>query len=459
MIDIIPPATSFTKRDVEEMSEGTMEEINREEEVIEKPKEEIEQDLEEKIGEGTEEATEETIEEGLEEEDFFSSNLFTPKPKKKKKFILIGISCLALVGIIFCFTLSKAKIIIEAKTEAIQFQIDLNIDKNIAFIDLENNKIPGQIFQVEKEGEKEFPATQEKELEEKAKGTITVYNQFSSAPQTLVRTTRFASKNGKIFKTVKTVVIPGAKIEAGKIIPSSIDIQVEAIQPGDKYNINPTSFTIPGFKGTSKYSDFYGESSQPMAGGIVGKVMVVSEEDIQGAKEILAIELKEKAKKELEKRTPSDLKILKDAISEEIIESSSNIEANHPAEKFTLKVKVVAKVLAFYEKDAVSLINDNFREKIEENKSLLPETIEIEYAITNSDLEKGIMKLDCKVKENLAWKVNVEGIKKDLKGKSEINVRQYLSSRPEIKSARVIFWPFWVKKIPSDKEKIEIEVL
>jgi len=447
IIDIIPPSsTRFIPKQPEQI---------KEEETQEKEKFETEPEIEPEI----ELETEPRIEPEIERKNFFpKESLFSKIKRKKKLFIFIPAACLIVAGVIFCFTLSKAEIAIKPKAETMQFQVELNIDKNIAFIDLGNNKIPGQLFQVEKEGQKEFPATQEKELEEKARGTITVYNQYSSSSQTLVKSTRFISKSGKIFKTIETIVIPGAQVEQGQIIPSSIDVAVEAAEPGKDYNIEPSSFTIPGFKGTAKYNGFYGKSSQPMTGGIVGKVRVVSEEDIQGAKDILSIELKEKAKKELEKRIPSDLKILKDATLEEIKESSSSVEANQPAEKFTLKIKVAAKVLGFNEDDAISLINDNLKEKISKDKSLIPDSIELEYTTTDINLEKGTAGLTCQIKEDVAWKIDIEKIKQELKGKSEANIRQYLISQPEIDSAKIIFWPFWVKKMPSKESKIKITI-
>lgn len=394
------------------------------------------------------------------EEKIFPEELFAQKPKKSKKkiFAFLGILCIVILGTVGYFVLSKAEIIIKPKTETMQFKTDLSIDKNVAFIDLESSKIPAQFFQVEKEDQKEFPATREKEVQEKASGIITVYNQYSSAPQTLVKGTRFISEKEKLFRTVETIVIPGAQIEEGKIIPNSIDVRAEAAEPGKDYNIGPSSFTIPGFKGTPKYEGFYGRSAQPMSGGAIGRVKVVSAEDIQAAKDILTAELKKKAKEDLGKKVPSDLNILKDTSIEEVEESSSSVEANQAADKFTIRVKVMAKVLGFSENDAISLINSNLKEKISGDKTLIKESIKINYVVTDVNLDKGTARLSCEVKENLSWRVDVEQIRRELAGKDEAGVRQYLASRSEIESAKVIFWPFWVKSIPSNEKKIKITI-
>lgn len=442
MFDILPP---LEKKEEAEVKEEILEKEIEVEEVV--------------LPEYVETEIKETPLE-IKEEPIFPEGLFISKaPKNKKKFFIIsGIIILVLVGLVSYFTFSKAEVVIKPKTESMQFKTDLSLDKNIAFIDLESNKIPAQFFQVEKEGQKEFPATQERDVQEKARGIIIVYNQYSSAPQTLVKGTRFVSEKEKLFRTIETIVIPGAQIEEGKIISSSINVPVEAAEPGKDYNIGPSTFTIPGFKGTPKYTGFTGKSDQPMAGGVIGKVKVVTANDIQAAKDILAVELKKIAKDDLERRIPSDLKILKETSIEDVLESSSSVEADQPAEKFTVKIKVVAKVLGFSENDAISLINSNLKEKISEDKAVIPNTIKINYTIIDVNLEKGTAKLSCDVNEDLAWEVDVDQIRKDLAGKNELEVRQYLTSHSEIESAKVIFWPFWVKKIPSKENKIKITV-
>jgi len=101
----------------------------------------------------------------------------------------------------------------------------------------------------------------------KASGTIIVFNEYSSDSQLLIASTRFLSSNGKIFRTTKNIYVPGTKTENDEIIPGSIDVEVLADYWGDEYNIGSSDFTISGFKGTAKYTDFYGKSNTAMSGG------------------------------------------------------------------------------------------------------------------------------------------------------------------------------------------------
>ena len=101
----------------------------------------------------------------------------------------------------------------------------------------------------------------------KASGIITVFNEYSSDSQRLVASTRFLSSSGKIFRAIEDIYIPGAQLNDDEIIPSSIDVEVVANYLGAEYNIGPSDFTIPGFKGTVKYAGFYGKSNTAMNGG------------------------------------------------------------------------------------------------------------------------------------------------------------------------------------------------
>jgi hypothetical protein len=377
---------------------------------------------------------------------------FTPK-KVIAFFIFIA---LLVIGFLLYFVLPNAQIIVVPQKESAQFESEVAVDKNTDAISSEDNSIPGQVFELEVGDSRIFPSTGEKNVEEKAKGVITVYNQYSSSSQTLVKSTRFRSSDNKIFRLIDNEVIPGAIIEEGKIIPSSKDVEVIADETGESYNIGPSDFVIPGFEGTPKYASFYGKSAESMTGGAKGKVKVATKEDIDGAIAIVSAELKNKAKEEFDKKIPANLKIMKEAQIVEVSESKASLKPDQPGREFSVTVKAKAWGMAFDEKDVLSLIEKNISDKISENKVLIPSTIKIDYKSLKIDNDRSNLYLSCQVEADVAWKLNQDEIKKNLLGRNEIEVRKYLSSLTEIDTARVVFWPFWVNKIPDNKNKIKI---
>jgi hypothetical protein len=377
-----------------------------------------------------------------------------PLPK-----LLIGLGILIVVlGLTYVvyFILPHAQIVINPKKEKVKFETDIIVDKAIDKINIEKAIIPGQLFEVEKIDSREFPSTGERDVLEKAKGKITIYNQYSSSPQTLVKTTRLMSTSGKIFRLISTVTIPGAIIDQGKIVASSKEVDVEADEAGADYNIGPSDFKIPGFEGTPKYNAFYGKSTQPMTGGAKGKMKVATQDDITGAINIVALGLKDTVSKEFQGIIPNDLKLLTDSQSLEIVESSSNIKANMPGDKFTVTVKVKAVGLAFIEQDVLSLLEKNVADKISENRTLLFSTIKIDYKTSKFDSSKGVSNLVCSVEADSVWNFDTNQIKSDLAGKTEAEAKTYLSSLAEIETAKIVLWPFWVKRVPAKESRIKV---
>ena len=142
---------------------------------------------------------------------------------------------------------------------------------------------------------KVLPKSGTKKIDKKASGNIIIYNNYSSSPQKLVKNTRFETTDGKIYRIDKTVTVPGLTKSGGKDVPGSISATVYADGPGESYNIPPTDFTVPGFKGTPRYEKFYARSQSPIAGGFSGEVAVVSEAVIETAFQELSQNLKNSA--------------------------------------------------------------------------------------------------------------------------------------------------------------------
>jgi hypothetical protein len=69
------------------------------------------------------------------------------------------------------------------------------------------------------------------------------------------------------------------------------------------------------------------------------------------------------------------------------------------------------------------------------------------------------MSIIAKIKGRVLWPIDAEAIKRDIAGKNEILMREYFSRRSEVAEVEVSFWPFWVKAVPVNLDKINIEVL
>jgi hypothetical protein len=133
-----------------------------------------------------------------------------------------------------------------------------------------------------------LPKNSVKKVSARAGGEITIYNNFGAQSQKLIKGTRFSTSDGKIFRIQDSVTIPGKSGSS----PGSVKARVVADSEGEEYNIGPTRFSIPGFKGSPKYEGFYGESSKNMSGGSSGKSVDVSDLDMEKGKETVREKIK-----------------------------------------------------------------------------------------------------------------------------------------------------------------------
>jgi len=372
-------------------------------------------------------------------------------------FALIIASSL-IASLTFYFILPKSKIYIQPVVEKISIDLDVRGDANSSAVSDGGGRgatLPAQIFEKSLERSKSIETTGEEEIRAKATGTMRVHNSYSSSPQTLVKTTRFVSEGGKLFRTIKTIVVPGAEVSNGKIVPSSTTVEVIASEPGGEYNISPSTFSIPGFKGTPKYLAFYGESDSRMSGGEIGKVKVITEDDYRGLEKEVKNELETEIDHSLDILLPEGFFIPTGAKHTDVIEIDSSGNIGDRADELTITGSILTKTFAVREKDAEALLANDFEIRFS-GKRGLQEGKEIVYQVSDKRFNEGTFNMKISLSQNAAIRIDTQEIIAGISGKSEDEVSSFLSSYPGIKEASVTFWPFWVDKIPEDISKIEI---
>ena len=319
------------------------------------------------------------------------------------------------------------------------------------------NRIPGQLFNVEKNATQTFPTTGEKEVAQKARGKITVFNEYGTTPQVLIATTRFQTPDGLIFRTLKGITVPGTKVENGKIIPGSISVEVIADKPGQSYNVPAGKFSIPAFNergDAGRYEKIYGRSDEAMKGGAIGKAKVVTDTDFNTAKQTLSDQVTKDIQDSLKTQT-SGLKVI-NASAIKLKEPESTAKIDEVADEFMMAVSGAIKTVGFKEDDLKDLI----KQYIDKTKNLIaiPEKLTISYGNIVFNEASNILTFTVNIKGNGYAKVDAEKIKIGLSGKNEAAIKDYFKGVVGVESAKVILSPFWVKRIPEDKERIKFQI-
>lgn len=364
----------------------------------------------------------------------------------------------AVIILILAFKiLPRATVVLAMPTKEWIYNDSINTSK-LAVFDSAKMTLPNQVFSQKKNIELKFPAHGKKTVERKAEGTIVIYNAYSSDPQPLVEQTRFMAPDGKIFRLAKSIVIPGAKIEEGKIVPSSLTAKVAADKYGPEYNIGPVKlFNIPGFKGTPKYNAFYAESSEPMAGGFRGEIAYPSPEDVKSAKAEVDTSLTDNLKTALLNQVPKEFLILNGATRFSLLQQKIDEEADEDG-NFRIFTEAQMTAVVFREDDIKSLLLERLSKENGEFTVVRQSTLD--YGLPRVDFERGLLSFPVKFKTVLARPLDIENFKYSIRGKSDIELRAIILSTPSLKGATTTIsrWPFWVKKVPDSLKKITVKV-
>ncbi|MEA3295834.1 MAG: hypothetical protein U9Q27_01660 [Patescibacteria group bacterium] len=386
------------------------------------------------------------------------SSGFATKNKRKfnpVKSVFVGILLIGLFSYCY-FALGSAKIEIWPKTRVLEFKETISIDGDIDNFIFSKNIITGKNLEIKKEISEKFFASGS--ASEKAKGVIRIYNNYSTKSQILVATTRFVSASGKLFRIAERVKVPGKRYEQGKLVPGYIDAIAIADQAGEDYNIDATTFSIPGFAGSSKYTMFYAKSFSEMSGG--GEFARATQKDLDNAESVVLQKALEQGEKEIKKEAKKGNFILLDhAIFEETIDSFASEISNTKDKEFVYKVEKRFKAIAFSEQELKKFAENFLLAKIAKDKQLYLPSLEINYSFDSANFEENKITIILEIMGKEYSGFDIQYFKKALAEKTLTETQIILASDEEIERFEIDLSPFWIKKIPENFEKININLI
>jgi len=404
-------------------------------------------------------------------EGFFGGNRFfkqsvipdddeTDKPRQRSwwKWVLVAVLVVVIVAVAI-FVVDRlfghAKIAIDFQKTPWQYQASIAADKSIAAVNLVQKSLPAEVFTASKNVTQSFPASGMANVSLKAHGTLTIYNAYSSAPQTLVATTRFATPDGKIFRLTNEVIVPGAQVTNGQIVPSSITAPIVADQAGPDYNIGPVAkLLIPGFQKTPKYAGFYGVIASGTSGGFVGNKAVPTAQDVTAAKASTTVILQAALKNTTALNIPSNFKILDGAsnvaIARLVVSTTTDASGT-----FTVFGQVSYQAIGFDESMLKSILL-NQAQTAEANSTF--SDIALTYTNVTPNFSNGTMTFTVAAQGSLEPAFSPNAFASSVAGMSIGNARAAVAGLTNLVNGSISVWPVWLWNLPSDSAKISVTV-
>lgn len=293
-------------------------------------------------------------------------------------------------------------------------------------------------------------------VDEKATGSVTVYNEYSDKPVRLIKNTRFQAANGLIYRIPASVDVPG-KTAAG---PGTIQVTVFADQTGDSYNLPPQDkLTLPGLKSSADmYEGVYARSTAPFTGGFSGDRPAVAPATLDAARSEVRSRLNEKAQ-QLAATAPEG-SIAFPGLANISFESLAPTQEPGGGVRIHEKASVVMPVFpveAFAQAigQAVSANAEGQKMDIRFSPNI---TGAASTTLALGEMGQKPLMFSLSGTGQLIWEVDAAALTQALAGKEESSFQPIIQGFPAVEEARARITPFWQKSFPRDPAKIRIEI-
>ena len=381
------------------------------------------------------------------------------RPLKRGTAILLIFIIIIAGGYWFFFGANKITVEIAPATElfAIEASVALSTSTSefILPAELSQTAIPVESIEIEKEFNKEFPAEQVP-VEEKAQGTIRVYNK-SSRNISLVENTRFLSSSEptRQFHATTKIAVPAG---------GYADIPVIASEVGEEYNIEPCIFSVPGLRNYSPpqlYYDIYGKSFSKMEGGRKETVAKITKGSLDIAQKELLTVARQQIISVLQGEAGEGYKIFGDSIELELIEGSPlNVQEGQEVDKFGYRINVKATALMAKTNNLLEFGKAYLIANIPSNKKSIDKSLDTIFLSESGGILTGL-EAKLKVSAQIYPTIDEESLREIVKGRSKSEIARYATAIcPELaRQPKIIFNPFWARKASLNANQVKISII
>lgn len=376
---------------------------------------------------------------------------------RTKLLVGVGVFLLVVVAWIILFkVMPKATITIKTNATTAPVDITFIADVKVDEVDVQNKVVPAKVHDTEKTKVEKAPTTGEKNMGEKATGTVKmqITTNCVTLPSSVPSGTTISS-SGFNFVTQKDAVfdISNPDFQNGKCIFSTNSAPVIATEGGGKYNLSARTYTVSGF------NTVVGNGSN-MTGGTDKIIKIVSQSDIDSAKAKALENNLDEVKAEISKSLEDEgyIPLLETfGNAEPVVTSAPSVGA----ESNEVTVTIVTKYhMTGAKQDGVKkIIDEEAKQKIDTNNQSISD-YGLDNAVYHVSATKPDGSADVKVSTTITagTQLDTEKIKEEAAGKRRGEVQDQIKSIQGVTDVEVAYSPFWVTKTPANKDKITVVI-
>lgn len=389
--------------------------------------------------------------------------LKVPSFNKFRMGIVIGIVVL-IAGIaawVFAaIVLPEASVAITTDSTTITSDLNVTLDTTAKTLDVENKIIPAVSQSVTKTYTEEAPATGQQNNGQKASGNVYFALKNCSEETVAIPTGSGVSSGGNTYITQAPLTLNSVKI-GGNCNPTSMQsewsgtVKVVAIAGGSKFNLaDEATFTV------STSSDVSATANEAITGGTDEIVKVVTQGDIDSAKDKISTKDTTAVKAELEAALEAKGLL---PVPSTFLAGDQQVTTSANAGDKVDSVKVTAKVpytmLGIKQEDLKTLVVANVESEIDTKKQKITDdgVADAKFTQQNPGSPTNAV-VAVKVRTTAGPELNVADLKKQIVGLKAGDIKALLEGSPGITEVQVAYSPVWVTKVPKDVKKITVVV-
>jgi hypothetical protein len=390
-----------------------------------------------------------------------NKKLKIPNFNKFRMLLIVGGAGIAgLIVLLFvCLSvLPKATITVKTDSTAINSAtvVALKIGDNVA-TDVKTGTVQAVSQQVQKTATQQVPATGQKNNGVKATGDVTLSLKDCSVDQVTIPAGTGVVSGGltfitKIAATLNSVKVGGQCKNSSFPAASTASVGVIAQNGGASYNLAAATYSVSG------YSSVTG-SGTAMTGGTDDIIKIVTQGDIDGAKQKLSAADTAGIKQELKSGlTAKNLYVVDMSFNAGNPDVKTSVNAGDAADNVTVTQATTYTMLGTKEANLQQLIKDNIKGKIDLKKQKI-----LDYGLKNAvfglqsqNPDGATVTMQSTVV--VGSELDVEAIKKQVAGKKAGDAQSIIKQNPGVTDVDVAYSPFWVSSIPKKTSKITVVV-
>lgn len=379
--------------------------------------------------------------------------------KYRKKIIIGAIAAVALiVFLVWALVFApSADIVVSIRTTSNNFSENISFTTKSEEEDAKKGKFLLEEQKYSDESEVEFVATGKKDVGEKAKGKVIVSVRVDFHSTSTIDAGTKITYNNLVFYTDSALTfnfdslleLDSCDSYGQNYCNMSSEVGVTASEPGETYNLASGTILSSENKLINSIS-----AAGDFSGGTSNMITVVQQLDIDAAKNKLTLDSKEEGEAKLYEKISEGDYIIKPSFKYEASDPVSSIAVGAEVKEGTKPKLKATSTFSVYTIDLVRI------EEFIREKTNLPDDQKI-YSLGDPFVEKfnGVENpAKLKTTYNIGPEITEESILEKVSGRKVGEVQTLISSINGVSNITVNTSFFWVRKVPTDPNKVTITI-